>query len=540
MAVDLDSGETVFAHSEDYPNGVISGRLPGTETALAENWFLQDSRDYAEVLVRLTHAAVQALGAEHIAAIGTDFTNCTVIGIRENGLPLCEYAEFQKTPHAWVKLWKHHAAQPYAERIEALLLEAETPWFREYGRNVSSEWLFPKLLQVYEEAPEVFAACDLYLEAADYITYFLTGKVVRNDATLGVNAFYSPERGYPSKELLNRFSPGFGEAVLPKLAGEILPVGSRAGQLSESAAQLLGLSTRVTVSVGHGDSEVACAGLGLTQSGSMLMVMGTSTCFQMLFDRKHSFDGVAAIVDDGMIPGLVAYESGQPAVGDAFAWYIENLMPAAYERQAKEQGLAPIVYMNRLAEQLVPGESGLVSLDWMNGNRSVLMDYGLKSFFAGLSLETKPEGVFRSMIEATAFGARKILEGYEEAGVHIEQLFAVGGLSVKSPLTMQIYADVLGREITVPALSNASAMGACVCGAVAYRNETGTRAAFEKEGARLVHYSTQTYKPEKKAQAIYDELYQVFCTLHDFAGITSNICSTLNKVQRTAKQVFEK
>jgi len=316
-------------------------------------------------------------------------------------------------------------------------------------------------------------------------------------------------------------------------------VGSRAGHLSESAARLLGLGTDVTVSVGHGDSEVACAGLGITRSGSMLMVMGTSTCFQMLFDSKISFDGVAAIVDGGMIPGLTAYESGQPAVGDAFAWYIENMMPAKYARKAEEEGLSPIVYMNRLAERLNPGESGLVSLDWMNGNRSVLMEYNLRSFIAGLSLETKPEAVFRSMIEATAFGARKILEGYESAGVSIEKLYAVGGLSVKSPLTMQIYADVLGREIIVPDLPNASAMGACICGAVAYRNELGTREAFEAEGERLVHYSTRTYRPEKRAKEIYDELYRVFSALHDFAGIHSNICSELGRIQRAAKAAFE-
>jgi len=537
--MDLESGEVAFERSEDYPGGVISGILPEAEIPLGDNWFLQDSRDYVDVLVRLTRAAANELGAERIAAIGTDFTNCTVVGLSNDGLPLSEHPGFRDKPHAWPKLWKHHAAQPYAERIENLLLEKGIPWFREYGRNVSSEWFFPKLLQVYEEAPEIFDACDLYLEAADYIAYFLTGRITRNAATLGVNAFYSPERGYPSRELLNSFSPGFGDAVYPKLRGDILPVGSRAGKLSKSAAKLLGLSTDVTVSVGHGDSEVACAGLGITSSGSMLMVMGTSTCFQMLYDCKCSFDGVAAIVDGGMIPGLTAYESGQPAVGDAFAWYIDNMMPAKYEREAKLEGLSPIEYMNRLAQRLRPGESGLVSLDWMNGNRSVLMNYNLRSFIAGLSLETKPEAIFRSMIEATAFGARKILEGYEDAGIHIKKLYAVGGLSLKSPLTMQIYADVLGREITVPDLPNASAMGACVCGAVAYRNEVGTREAFEKEGARLIRYAAKTYKPEILAQAVYDELYQVFGKLHDYAGIHSNICSELNRIQRVAKAAFE-
>ncbi len=526
--------------SKDYPHGVIKGHLPETDITIENSWCLQSPSDYIEVMCELTHGAIAELGADSIAAIGTDFTNCTVVGIKENGLPLCNYEEFKNEPHAWVKLWKHHAAQAHAERIEMALREAAVPWLSEYGNNVSSEWFFPKLLQTYEEAPDVFAACDYYLEAADYIVYFLTGQIVRNSATLGVNAFYSSERGFPSKELLNSFSKGFGDAVYPKLQGKILPVGSRAGKLCASAAQLLGLNENVIVSVGHGDSEVACAGLGATKSGSMLMVMGTSTCYQMIYDKKLCFDGVCAIVEDGMIPELVSYESGQPAVGDAFAWYADNMMPAEYVKKASEQSMSRLEYMNMLASQILPGETGLVSLDWMNGNRSVLMDYSLKSFFAGLSLETKPEAIFRSMIEATAFGAKKIIEGYENAGVHIEQLLAVGGLSLKSPLTMQIYADVLGREISVTSISNVCALGACVCGAVALKNEKGSRVAFEEEAQRLVHGSEKLYSPNEKAAEIYNKLYNVYCKLHDFAGITSNICGELNSIQRISKEIFEK
>lgn len=540
LAVDVDTGDCVYQASRDYPHGVIKGTLPETNITLDENWFLQDPADYIEVMCGLTHAAIAELGAETIVSIGTDFTNCTVVGIRENGLPLCAYEEYRNNPHAWVKLWKHHAAQPYAERIEQVLKETETPWLNEYGGNISSEWFFPKLLQIYQEAPDIFAACDFYLEAADYIVYFLTGNIIRNSATLGVNAFYSPERGYPEKELLNRFSEGFGDAVYPKLKGSIVPVGSRAGRLCENAAKRMGLSTAVVISAGHGDSEVACAGLGATESGTMIMVMGTSTCYQMIYERKRFFNGVCAVVENGMIPELVAYESGQPAVGDAFSWYVENMMPAEYARQASAQDMSALQYMNVLASRLLPGEAGLISLDWFNGNRSVLMDYKLKSFVAGLSLDTKPEAIFRSMIEATAFGARKIIEGYENAGVHIEKLIAVGGLSLKSELTMQIYADVLGRALCVATTPNASAMGACVCGAVAYRNETGTRAAFEAEAKRLVRGAEKRYQPNEKATVIYNELYKVFCSLHDFAGLYSDICSELNRIQRVSRKAFEK
>lgn len=533
---DRSTGETVYEAGVDYPHGVISQQLPESDVALGLDWALQDPEDYLEVMTQLTRMALEKVAAEEIAAIGTDFTNCTVVALGADGRPLCMQENFRQTPHAWPKLWKHHAAQPYAKRIEEILTAENVDWFPLYGRNVSSEWLFPKVLQVYEEAPEVYAAAGTFLEAADYIPYWLTGNLVRNSATLGVNAFYEEGRGFPQKELLEKFSPGFS-GVLDKLTGPVKPVGSRAGTLTPQAAERLGLLPDTVVAVGHGDSEIAAAGLGVTESGSMLMVMGTSTCYQMMHRNKTAFDGVCAIVRDGMIPGLVAYESGQPAVGDTFAWFADNMLPQQYQEAAADEGMSVLAYMDRLCGQLKAGESGLVALDWFNGNRSVLMNYGLRGVIAGLSLASRPEEIYRSLIEATAFGARRIFDSYTQAGVGIEKVYAAGGLARKSPVTMQIYADILNRPITATSISNSSSLGAAVCAAVALEEETGTYEAFRRVCGRMIHYDAAVYWPNPKAAATYEKLYQVYLELHDFVGKQASMCEALNAIQTAAKAV---
>ncbi len=529
----LENGETVFEASADYPHAVITEALPESGARLPRDWALQDPEDYLEVMTRLTRLALEQVPAEEIAAIGTDFTNCTVVALGSDGQPLCADPAFRARPHAWPKLWKHHAAQDCAARIERILKEENVDWFGWYGRNVSSEWLFPKLLQVYEEDRAVYDAAAVFLEAADYIPYWLTGKLTRNSATLGVNAFYNPQRGYPSAALLERFSPGFAR-VLEKLGGQVLPVGSRAGTLTPEAADRLGLLPETVVAVGHGDSEIAAIGLGMTEPGSMLMVMGTSTCYQMIHETERAFDGVCAIVKDGMIPGLTAYESGQPAVGDSFSWFADNLLPEDYRRQAEAQGLSPLAYLDRRCGALRPGESGLIALDWLNGNRSVLMNYHLRGAILGLSLDTKPEHIYRSLIEATAFNARRIFDGYEEAGVAIRRVYAAGGLARKSPVTMQLYADILGRPIYVTSVANSSSLGAAVCAAAALEEERGSLETFQRLCGQMIHYDTTVYTPGPKAAAVYDELYLAFLEFHDLMGKHAALYSKLGEIQKAA------
>ncbi len=479
--------EVVAQGVEEYPNGEISEKLPNSNVTLPQEWYLQDPDDYILVLSTLSKRLLKETGisSKDIIGIGSCFTNCTMMPMDMEGIVLCQKEEYKNQPHAWVKLWKHHGAQPHAEEIESYAKE-NVYWLGEYGNNVSSEWFFPKVLQIYRESPEIYEKTDVFIEAADWIVYKMTGKLIRNSATLGVNCFWNPKRGYPSKEFFYNIEPGLENVVEEKMKGEIAIVGSCAGNLTPEFAELLGLTTDTVVSVGHGDSEVAACGTSSVDSGTMILVMGTSTCHQMIHSTIKDIDGISSVIMDGMIPGFYAYQSGQPAVGDIFEWYANNLASEEYTKEAKKQNLSILAYMNKRASELRPGESGLIALDWLNGNRSVLMNYDLTGVIMGLTLQTKPEEIFRALLEATAFGTKTIIDGYESKGVLVENIIGAGGLSRKSPLTMQIYADVLNRKISVPKSSNNSALGSAVCGAVAAKDISGYKTiqeAIEKNGA---------------------------------------------------------
>lgn len=534
IAVNLENGNVAYTKSCDYPSGVISSRLPSGAELPSDSWFLQDGEDYLYVMQTLINGMFDNTGVAScdIVALGLDFTNCTVVAVDKSGKPMSALPEYKNNPHSYVKLWKHHAAQKYASELEEYMLNENTEWFCEYGRNVSSEWFFPKLIQVFTEDRAMYEATDVYMDATDYMVYALTGNIVRSSAILGVNAFYSEERGFPPDEFFNKLYPGFGTSVREKIRGDIKPVGSQAGHLSEAMANYLGLNTDVVVSVGHGDSEVAASGLGVCESGSMIMAMGTSTCYQMLYHEKKVFDGLCAVVKDGMIPGFYAYETGQPAVGDIFAWFAENLASAEYKKEAEENNISLLSLLNNKAEKLNVGESGLIALDWLNGNRSILMDYDLSGMVVGMNLQTKCEEMYRAFVEATAFNARRIFEEHENAGVHISSVYGAGGLPLKSDFIMQVYADILNKEITVPQIENSAALGACVCAAVALGSTNGGYDSFKDAQNALVKCEKVKYIPIPENAEKYNKLYKIYCKVHDYFGTESDIMHELNRIQQ--------
>lgn len=533
IVVNIATGEIVAQGVEEYPNGEISERLPNSDVSLPQEWYLQDPDDYINVMSTLSKRLLEKTGISSgdIIGIGSCFTNCTMMPIDIDGTVLCQKEKFRDKPHAWVKLWKHHGAQPYAEEIEVYAKE-NVDWIWEYGNNVSSEWFFPKVLQIYREAPEIYEKTDVFIEAADWIVYKMTGNLIRNSATLGVNCFWNPKRGYPDKKFFYDIEPGLENVVEDKMKGEIAVVGTRAGSLTPEFARLLGLTTDTIVSVGHGDSEVAACGTSTVDSGTMIIVMGTSTCQQMIHNTIRDIDGISSVIMDGMIPGFYAYQSGQPAVGDIFEWYADNLAPAEYTTQAKEDNLSILAYMDKKASELQPGESGLVALDWLNGNRSVLMNYDLTGIIMGLKLQTKPEEIFRALLEATAFGTKTIIDGYETEGVAVENIIGAGGLPRKSPLIMQIYSDVLNRKILVPNSVNNSALGSAVCGAVAAKDRSGYN-TIQEAIDKMVPKDFTMYYPNEKNHRVYQELYKVYKQLHDYlGGDTKNPMKMLKDIQR--------
>jgi L-ribulokinase len=501
LLVDCTDGTEIAVAVHAYESGVIDEHLHGLP--LEPEWALQDPADYVSALQHAVPKLLAETGVapESIAGIGIDFTSCTMLPTLADGTPLCLVDELRAEPHAWVKLWKHHAAQPEADRINAVAEERSEPWLQRYGGRYSSEWFFSKALQILDEAPDVYARADRMLEAADWIVWQLTGVETRNMCTAGYKAMWSKRDGFPSREFFAALDPRFAGIVDEKMSRVLAPLGGRAGGLCDRAAAWTGLLPGTPVAVANVDAHVSVPAVGVTGPGRFVAIMGTSTCDVLLGNELAVVDGMCGVVEDGVLPGLYGYEAGQSAVGDIFAWFVEQV-GATHLELASE------------AARLRPGESGLLALDWWNGNRSVLVDADLRGLIVGLTLATRPAEIYRALIEATAFGTRVIVESFEQAGVPVEGIVACGGLPDRNPLLMQIYADVCGREIEVASSGQAPALGAAMFGAVA----AGVHETIADAVRAMAAPPKLTYTPEPAHAATYDALYREYLRLHDLFG----------------------
>jgi L-ribulokinase len=518
LAVNIASGEEMAVAVSEYLGGVITDKLPGTSITLDRDWALQNPQSWLDSLYKVVHQILKdgKIQPETIVGIGISFTSCTVLPTTDDGTPLCALPKWSHEPHAWPKLWKHHAAQMDADLINDLARQESESWLKRYGGLISSEWLFPKALQVFRQSPECFNSAKRFIEGGDWIVWQLVGREKRSACQAGYKALWNNISGYPSNSFLEKLSKGFSQ-LTNKLGKEVFPVGTCSGWLTTEMASRLKLLPGTPVGTAIIDAHSAVAGAGIANTGKMIMVMGTSTCHMVLDDKEVLFEGVAGVVRDGIIPGYYGYETGQSAVGDIFAWITEYGVPKTYYSEAKKNGISlHKVLMNKAASQKV-GSHGLVALDWLNGNRSVLMNSDLKGVLVGLTLKTKPEDIYLAMIEATAFGTRIIIEAYEENGLNIDELHACGGL-VDSPLIMQSYSDVIGRPIKVASSSQATALGAAILGAVAAGPDYGGYGSYAKAIKKMIVPAKKIYKPNYENHKIYNKIFYDYKALHDFFG----------------------
>ncbi|MCG5217834.1 ribulokinase [Streptosporangium sp. KLBMP 9127] len=508
VVVRVSDGAEVGAAVHEYAHRVIEDRLPGSGPRLGPDWALQSPQDWREVLrIAVPKAlAVAGVPAAQVIGLGTDFTACTVLPATADGTPLCEL--FPERPHAWPKLWKHHAAQPQADRINDLAARRGERWLPRYGGKISAEWQFAKGLQVLEEDPEVYAWADRWIEAADWIIWQLTGVETRNVCTAGYKGIFQ-DNEYPSEQFLAALNPAFARFA-GKLGREHAPLGGLAGRLTARAAEWTRLPEGLAVAVGNVDAHVTAAAADAVRPGQMVAIMGTSTCHVMPSDRRAEVPGMCGVVRDGIVPGLWGYEAGQSGVGDIFAWFLDTSVPASYLRRAAELGLTVHEHLTALAEKQPVGGHGLVALDWHNGNRSVLVDHDLSAVIAGQTLATKPEDVYRALIEATAFGARLIVETFENAGVPVEEFVVAGGL-LKNAFLMQVYADVLRRPLSVIGSDQGPALGSAIHAAVA----AGAYPDITRAAAAMGKRTRAAYVPDSGRADSYDRLYAEYRRLHD-------------------------
>ena len=519
VLLNLASAEVVTSSVYAYPHGVVDRTLPGSGERLPQSWALQYPGDYLNGLKTTVRAVVKESGVDpaEIGSLGIDTTACTLIPTAGQLRPLALDDKWQNNPYAWAKLWKDHSAQPQADRINMLGADRKEEFLKFYSGRLSSEWAFPKLLKLYEEAPDVFSAAAKVYELCDWLVSLLVGAECRGAAVAGYKETYQPTTGgYPDAKFLEELASGFS-AVTAKLGSEFKAPGASAGTITSEWATELGLTPDTIIASSNLDAHVAALGVGISNPNEMLLVMGTSVCNLMMTRDFKEVRGVSGTVFDGLAPGYWAYEAGQSGVGDTFGWFVNNLVPERIQREAQAANSDIFSLLERRAQTMNPGETGLLCLDWFNGNRSTLQDGGLSGLVMGLTIGTRAEDVYRCLLEGAAFGQRQIFDAFADAGVEIERVVACGGIALKSPLFMQILADVLNRPVEVNSSMQGPAVGAALHAAVAAGETRGGFSSFEA-ACEIAPATAATYEPDPARSLRYAPLLKLYKQLYDEFG----------------------
>lgn len=538
VLVDVADGRELADTVFDYPHGVMDKALPDG-TSLGVDWALQHPSDYLEVLEQTIPAVLRESGVNpaDVIGIGVDVTSSTLLPIRRDGTPLCLLEEYAGEPNAWVKLWKHHAAQHLANRITETAQERGEAWLNRYGGKVSSEWQLPKVWQVLEEAPHIYEDADCFIEAGDWLVARLTGTLSRSACMAGYKGLWHKREGDVSGEFRSSLHPGLERFMEEKLDYPLAAPGERVGGLTLEMAERLGLPSGIAVAAANIDAHVTVPAVGIEEPGSMLAIMGTSTCHMVLGKEEKQVPGICGYVEDGILPDMFGYEAGQSCVGDGLAWFVDNCIPARYHEEAVERGIGIHALLREKAEKLSPGESGLIALDWWNGNRSVLVDVDLSGLLLGQTLQTRPEEIYRALIESTAYGTRKIIETFRESGVEVNRFYASGGISQKDPMTMQIYADVTGLPIRIAGSRHGPALGSAIYAAVAAGEAAGGYADVFQAARRMGKLRDEVYEPIPENRVAYNTLYEEYLLLHDYFGCGgSDVMKRLKAIRINAKK----
>lgn len=504
LLVRLADGSVAAESEFVYPHGIL-GNEDFQGITLKKTDAFQHPQDYLDALSYTVKDVLQKAGVEgtEVAGIGMDFTACTVLPILEDGTPLCMLDAYRNEPQAYVKLWKHQSAQPEADEINALARETGQPWLESYGGKISPEWFFPKLLEMLHKAPQVYDACHQYLEAGDWLTLMLTGEDVRSSCMAGYKAIWSEDAGYPGNDFWEKLDPRLSNVIGTKVGVNVKTVGTKAGVLNEQGSRLTGLPQGIPVAVPIIDAHAGLPAAGVAQGGKLVLIIGTSSCQLILSEEHKQVSGISGSVKNGVLPGFTGMEAGQASVGDTFEWFMKNAVPESYVREAERQGKNIYTYLTEKAGALRPGQSGLLALDWFNGNRAPYGDGELTGLILGLNLKTKPEEIFRALLEATAFGTKAIVDIYEANGVSVDEVYATGGIPLKNPFMMQMYADVLGKMVRIVSSTQGGAKGSAILASAA----CGAFSSIAEATAVIADRWEKAYYPQKENTEIYGKLY---------------------------------
>lgn len=533
VIADISNGEELSVSTYEYPHAVMDKCLPDS-TKLGNDWALQYPQDYMDVFYNTIPDIMKKSGVapKDVIGIGIDFTACTFMPVKKDSTPLCEIGKYSSRPNSYVKLWKHHSAQDKANKINAVAEQRGEKWIERYGGKVSSEWQLPKAWQVLSEDEAVYNDADYFVEAGDWVVWKLTGTLKKSVCAAGFKGMWLGKEGYPSKDFFKALDPKLENFVEDKLNYPFAQLADKVGGLTDGEAEKLGLLPGTPVAAPIIDAHAAIPAVKVTDKGQLLAIIGTSTCHILVSDEEKLVPGICGVVDGGVYPGLYAYEAGQACVGDSFAWFVENCVPESYYEDAKKCGVNIHKYLREKAQKLKAGESGLVALDWWNGNRSTLVDVDLSGMIVGLTISTKPEEIYRAMIEATAYGTKKIVEAYTQNGVPVNKFFASGGISKKDPMMMQIYADVLNMPVYIAGTLQGGALGSAIYASVAAGEENGGYKDMFTAAEKMGKLDDKVYTPNEKNVKTYEILYNEYSKLYDYFGKgENNVMKSLKRLK---------
>ncbi len=537
ILVRVSDGAVAAEEVYTYPAGVITGSLPGGVKLEGPGWALQDPDDYVNALYHCIPSVLRnsRVNPADVIAIGVDFTTCTVMPMLKDGTVLCQLDAYRNRPHAWVKLWKNHTAHKEADEITEYVEKTGSDVLDFYGLRASSEWLFPKIWEVLRKDPEIFEKAYTFIEAGDYVVYKMCGRIVRSGVLAAAKGFHDNKTmRFPGKEFFKVLDARLENIVEDKHLTNVTRVGTPAGKLTAAMAQKLGLHENVVVCTSHADAACTLPGAGIVEPNVMTFVMGTSLCHMMLSEHLEKIPGMCAAYYEGIIPGYYCYEAGQSAVGDIFDWFCTKYLPEQYTAEAKERGIHIMQLMNEKAGKLAIGQSGVLALDWMNGNRSILQDSSLSGLMMGLTLSTTPEEIYRALLESTAFGTRVILDQFRKYQVPIDSFYACGGLAQKNELLMQIFCDVIGMPIKVSAVKQTSAMGTAIMAAVSAGSRLGGYDSYDRAAAAMVPPPSKEYTPVPQNVERYNALFEIYRSLHDSMSAPGSPMKRLIEAQRNS------
>lgn len=489
LLIDAANGQVLCSHTVRYPHGVMEGNLASAD-------------DYENALEELLRAVTPEEYRHTVMGICVDATSMTMVPLAADGRILCRLPGLENETHAQIKLWKRHNAQPQAEEALALAREMHCPFLGRTGGTISSEWILPKLLETRDEAPDIYSQMDAAMDLCEFLTYRLTGTLLRSAGAMSFKCLWARDLGMPPADYLDALRPGFAKEYAHLLRGEVYSPGDCVGTLHPDWCEKLGLPLDVKIATGVLDGHTSMIALGALEEGDATLVVGTSNVLSIQTGQLHEVEGICGIALDGVSKGLYGIDAGQGCTGDMLEWFMNHAAAASVVKEAAEKDIS--VHQLLMERVQNPWENTVMAVDWWNGSRNTPCDLSLSGVLAGMKMDTRPEDIYLALLQSIVCGTREIMEQCESYGIQVSRVLATGGITGKNPLLMQEYANILNRTILVGQFAEGPALGSAIFAAVA-------AGIYETPLEASRHMGVQKftrYEPDQTHRADYEKLFR--------------------------------